>query len=749
MHSQNAMTNLQFRSDNTALFTFLIFGVLLCLAACSASNTANRSNTDREAVVARIEQGNWQSLITLAEFEERYLETRRSAEEARQDSLSAYREFLERYIDFKLKVKDAIDKGFENDPEVLSELRQYRNQLAQPYLVEKELYENAIKDLYEKRQYEIDASHILVFVAQDAAPADTEKAYKKIQDALSALQRGAPFDSVARQYSEDPSVAQNGGRLGYFTGGVMVHQFEDAVYAMPVGSLNGPFRTRFGYHIVKVWDKRPRTPDIRAAHILVQLSSNLPEDTLKAYEKIQAIYDSLKQGRDFAELARLYSDDPGSAERGGDLGFFSLGRTVKPFEEAAFALKNIGDLSPIVRTSFGYHIIKLLDRKKAATLDEEREELKAMLRRNPEKINAETSKLTERLKKLYNYRENPTAVALLYAKIDTTAEGYAKFETTSLGALKDSLCFTFAQKRYTLDSLLGYLRNFASGRKLTEKDLIAYRDSYAQRELIDYETEQLETRYPEFAKLMRNYKDGILLFTVSERTVWSKSTVTDSMARAYFEAHKDEFKFSDRVGISQIVVSDKALIDNLREELVEQRRTLDVVSADSVRRAKLALRKQLAALKRNAKDYASKKDSLLKQLAALKVDTKPRSFDELAKRYSEKYDPETGAFVGLFQRGESLLADIVFENEIGSISAPITYEDRYYLIRLDKREPARNKTFEESLTEIYSRYQDEKNRQLEEEWIKGLRAKSRIQIFEEVLKSAFQSNSAAQTAMTK
>lgn len=747
MIHQNQMMKFRFRI--AALSALLTFGALLSLSGCGASDTATRGEIARGAVVARIEQGNWQSVITLADFEERYLETRRSAEEARQDSLSAYREFLERYIDFKLKVKDAIDKGFENDAEVLSELRQYRNQLAQPYLVEKELYENAIKDLYEKRRYEIDASHVLVFVAQDAAPADTEKAYKKIQDALLALQRGAPFDSVARQYSEDPSAAQNGGRLGYFTGGMMVHQFEEAVYATPVGSLNGPFRTRFGYHIVKVWDKRARTPDIRAAHILVQLGSSSPDDTLKAYEKIQAIYDSLKQGSDFAELARLYSDDPGSASRGGDLGFFSLGRTVKPFEDAAFALKNVGDLSPIVRTPFGYHIIKLLGRKKSATLDEEREELKSMLRRNPEKINAETSKLTERLKKLHNYRENPAALSLLYAKLDTTAEGYAKFETTSLGALKDTLCFAFAQQRYTLDSLLSYLRLFASGRKLTEKDLVAYRDSYAQRELMDYETSLLETRYPEFAKLMRDYKDGILLFTVSERTVWSKSGATDSIARAYFAAHKDEFKFGERVGISQIVVSDKTLIDNLRDELLEQRRTLDIVSADSVKRATRLFRAQLAALKRNAKDYKAKKDSLLKQLAALKVDEKPRTFDELAKRYSEKYDAETGASAGLFQRGESLLADIVFDSELGSISAPITFEDRYYLIRLDKREPARNKTFEESLTEIYSRYQEEKNRQLEDEWVKGLRAKSKIQIFEQTLKAAFQSSRATQTAMTK
>ncbi len=742
------MTNFYARLYTFALCLLLTSAVSTVFSACQATDSALRTAGNRDAIVAIIRQGEWQTQITLAEFEDRYLETRRSAQEARQDSLAAYREFLERYIDFKLKVKDALDKGLDKDPEVLRELREYRNQLAQPYLVEKEVYDNAIRDLYEKRKYEIDASHILVFVAPDAAPADTQKAYQKIQEALRALQSGASFDSVARQYSEDPSASQNGGRLGYFTGGMMVHQFEDAVYAAKVGELYGPFRTRFGYHLVKVWDKRPRTPDIRAAHILVQCSSSA-EDTLKAYQKIRALYDSLQQGRDFAELARLYSEDPSTALRDGDIGFFGLGRTVKPFEEAAFALKNIGDISPIIRSPFGYHIIKLLDRKPPKSLEEEREELKFMLRRNPEKINAETGRLTARLKKLHSYRENPAAIAALHAALDTTAEGYTKLESLSSDTVRHMLCFAFAQRQYTIDSLLSYMRAFVGKRKLTEKDLIAYRDSYAQRELIDYEITLLETRYPEFAKLMRDYTDGILLFTVSERTVWDKSNANDSIARAYFDAHRNEFQFGERVQISQIVVSSKSLIEALREELVEKRRTLDLVSADSVKQARRALRAALVQLKRGTKDYARKKDSLLQKLASLKVDDQPRPFEVLAQRYSEKYDTATGAKVGLFQQGENMLADIVFQSEPGSISAPITFEERYYLIRLDRREPTRPKTFEEALPEIYSRYQDERNRELEAAWVKRLREKSQIQVFEETLKAAFLSTPATQTAMTK
>jgi peptidyl-prolyl cis-trans isomerase SurA len=529
---------------------------------------------------------------------------------------------------------------------------------------------------------------------------------------------------------------------------MMVHQFEDAVYAAKVGELYGPFRTRFGYHLVKVWDKRPRTPDIRAAHILVQCSSSA-DDTLKAYQKIRALYDSLQQGRDFAELARLYSEDPSTASRDGDIGFFGLGRTVKPFEEAAFALKNVGDISPIIRSPFGYHIIKLLDRKPLKSLEEEREELKFMLRRNPEKINAETGRLTARLKKLHSYRENPAAIAALHAALDTTAEGYTKLESLSSDTVRNMLCFAFAQRQYTIDSLLSYMRAFVGKRKLTEKDLIAYRDSYAQRELIDYEITLLETRYPEFAKLMRDYTDGILLFTVSERTVWDKSNANDSIARAYFDAHRNEFQFGERVQISQIVVSSKSLIEALREELVEKRRTLDLVSADSVKQARRALRAALAQLKRGTKDYASKKDSLLRRLASLKVDDQPRTFEVLAQRYSEKYDSATGAKVGLFQKGENMLADIVFQSELGSISAPITFEERYYLIRLDRREPARPKTFEEALPEIYSRYQDERNRELEAAWVKRLREKSQIQVFEATLKAAFLSTPATQTAMTR
>ncbi len=730
----SAKTNIEIKTtfnqlmsiSDMRLSTFVTVLCSLFIAACGSTSSNAPSAT---AVVADLKQGAWQQQLTLKEFEERYLENNRSVESAQRDSLGAYKEFLNRYIDFKLKVKDAYDKGFGNDPDVARELKQYRDQLAQPYLIEKEVFDAAIRDLYERRKVEIDASHILTFAAPEAAPADTLKAYNKLLEALKEIQAGASFDSVALKYSEDPSVKQNNGRLGYFTGGMMVYQFEDGAYATKLGGVSPIVRTRFGYHLIKVWNKRERMPDIRAAHILCAFKS--PTDTAGAYEKITAIANALKQGGDFAKLAADSSDDTGSAQRGGDLGFFGTGRMVKPFEDAAFALKNIGDISPIVRTQFGYHLIKLIERKKPGTLDSEREELKSLIKRNTEKFNAEQNKLAAKLKATNNYTESASALALLFSKMDTSSA--TPLATLELGSAKDSVAFSFAARRYTLDSLAAFLKTVAQSEKLTLERLKYFRDLYAQRELIEYEMSQLETRYPEFKKLMQDYKDGILLFTVSERTVWSKSMPNDSMAQAFYDAHRDDFKFGERIEISQITVPTKQMAEKLRAELSEKKRELDIVTAADVKKKQAEIRAVLKKLKRRAPDYKAQKDSLDAALLAVKVDTEPRSFDELAKRYSETSD----AKVGLFQRGENTFADLVFGSDIGTISAPIGMDEKYHLVRVDRREPPRPKTFEEAKAEAYSRYQEQRNRELEDEWLKTLRAKTEIRLYESVLMNAF------------
>lgn len=722
--------------STSPLCRLLSAAMLVAFAGCGSVDSG-------KVPVADIKRGEAIRTITLKEFEEKYTETTRDAEAARRDSVGAYREFLNRYIDFRLKVQDALDKGLDKDADVVGELKQYREQLASTYLTEKEVMEKNLRDLYEKRKYEVKAAHIMAFSRPDALPEDTLKAYNKMLTALAELKAGARFDSVAQKYSEDPSAKQNFGDLGYFTGGMMVYQFENAAYNTKVGDVAGPFRTRFGYHLLKVFERRAKTQDIRAAHILLRLApAASPEDTMKVYERASALREMVKGGADFAAIARDSSDDKGSAVNGGDLGFFGYGRMVKAFQDAAFALKKDGDISPVIRTEFGYHIIKLTERKKMPTLDEDRESLRQLLKRNTEKLDFENDQLVARLKKTYSFTENSAALATITAKLDSTStvDGVDNLGVTV--ADRAMTYFSFAGTRsYSVDSLLTHLKTNPQyrGQKLSAQTLKLFGDRYIKQEILNYEVSQLENRYEEFAKLMRDYKDGILLFKVSEQNVWGKATPNDSLAKVYYDAHKDEFKFNERVSITEIATSTENTAKRVYDELVEKKRTMNAVSADSVRREQARLNGEIKKLNKKDKTYKARLAELKTQLAGIKKDDAPRSFEELAKRYSEKIN-NTGEPIlqsAGYQKGEYPVADAVFTQAVGTITAPQLVDGKYYVVRIDGKEAPRPKSFDEARAEAAAKYQDIMTKQLEEAWLKELRAKSETKIYDDNLQKAF------------
>ncbi|MBC8042811.1 MAG: peptidylprolyl isomerase [Rhizobacter sp.] len=703
-----------------------------------------------ELPVAEIRRGEQTRRITLGEFEEKYVETSQNIDAARKDSLAAYKEFLTRYVDFRLKVQDAYDRGMDKSPDVQTELKQYRDQLAGTYLTEKEVLDKNLRDLYEKRKVEVKASHILALASPDALPEDTLKAYRRIVDVIAQLGAGRSFDSLAIKNSDDPSARQNGGSLGYFTGGMMVYQFETAAFNTPVGGVSGPIRTKFGYHAIKVFDRRPKTQDIRASHILVRTSRTAsPEDTLKAYTKIAGLLNAAKQGEDFAKLARENSEDPGSGQQGGDLNFFGVGRMVKGFEDAAFALKNIGDISPIIRTDFGYHIIKLTERKPLASFAEEKENLRSLLNRNTEKLEFENDQLAGRLKKTYGFEETAQALAAFVSKLDsnTTVD---RVDSLRLSAAdRQATMFVFAKQSYPLDSLLAHLKGTPQyrGQKLTVKSVKSFYDRYVKQTVLNYEISQLESRYSEFAKLMRDYKDGILLFKNAEEQVWSKATPTDSVAAIYFGEHKSEYQFGERVDISEIVVSSEATAAKIYDELTKKQRTLGIVTADSVKKSSARLAAEIKKLKRGDKDYKTKLAALKSQQASLKRDDAVRTFEQLAKRYTEK-DSDTGRTgkAGLFQRDEYTAANAVFTQPVGFISTPQSIDGKFSVVRLNGKEAARPMTFEEAKPLAAAKYQEMMTKQLEEDWIKSLRTKSDVKYYDENLQKAFRTP-AASTAM--
>ena len=288
--------------------------------------------------------------------------------------------YLQQFIVFKLKVAEAIDEGYDTTKAFRNELNGYRNQLAQNYLTDTQTKENLLQKAYQRSLTEINAWHILVALPQEPTPEDTLKEWQKAIDIRERIIKGESFESVARGTSDDKSVKINGGNLGYFSVFQMIMPFEDAAYSLKKGAVSMPVRTPFGYHIMKVTDKRPAKGKIKVAHIMKTVPPGTDEkEAEKAEEEINDISKMLQEGASFAEVAKKYSDHKESSIKGGELNWFSSGEIISDFSEAAFAIADTGKFTKPVRTLYGWHIIKLLDKKAPGTFEESRSFLESKI----------------------------------------------------------------------------------------------------------------------------------------------------------------------------------------------------------------------------------------------------------------------------------------------------------------------------------------------------------------------------------
>ena len=263
-------------------------------------------------------------------------------------------EYLDLYVNFRLKVIEAQNLGYDTVQSFIDELKGYRKELARPYLTDVSFNEEMVQTAYHRTKYERKASHLLVMVTPEASPADTLAAWNKINDLRNQIVAGADFNEIALQHSEDPSAKGNKGLLGYFSAFQMVYPFEDAAYRTPVGQVSEIIRTRFGYHILKVHDERLTPGEIKVAHIMKMFPQQATEETIASLKlSADSILSKVASGADFAELAKKYSDDKQSAVEGGVMPFFTPTNMVPAFAEAAFFLKNDGDISPVIRTPYG------------------------------------------------------------------------------------------------------------------------------------------------------------------------------------------------------------------------------------------------------------------------------------------------------------------------------------------------------------------------------------------------------------
>lgn len=278
----------------------IVCAVVVVMAGCATTGSSTRQETSLGTIGDEV--------LTLEEFEDSFAKNNGGWEKSATSSLEERERFLDLLVKFKLKVKEAYNRGLLDDEAIQEELKGYKTSVATSYMLEKELVEPRIREMYERRKAEIRASHILIRVQKDASPEDTLAAYEKAMKAISLVPTTG-FDTLAVSYSEDQSVSFNKGDLGYFSSGQMVAPFEDAAFALKEGEYTRfPVRTDFGYHVIKATGRQLYRGGVRVAHILKRFSQS-GEDSLAVRDSIWAIYRKLKEGMDFAEASRLFSDD--------------------------------------------------------------------------------------------------------------------------------------------------------------------------------------------------------------------------------------------------------------------------------------------------------------------------------------------------------------------------------------------------------------------------------------------------------
>jgi peptidyl-prolyl cis-trans isomerase SurA len=449
--------------------------------------------------------------------------------------------YLQQFIIFKLKVADALNEGSDTTKAFRNELSGYRTQLAQNYLTDSQTRDKLLQKAYQRSLTEVNAWHILVALAPEASPEDTLKAWQKASDIRERIIKGEPFESVARGTSDDKSVKINGGNLGYFSVFQMIMPFEDAAYSLKKGAISLPVRTPFGYHIIKVTDKRPARGRIKVAHIMKAVPPGTDEkQSRQTEEEINNIYKMLEGGASFSELAKKYSDHKESAAKGGELDWFGTGEVISDFSEAAFSIADTGKYTKPVHTLYGWHIIKLLDKKVPGTFDESKSFLESKI--NQSYLNSISKKtFIEKLKKEYNFQINQNAFNWFVGNTDTLViQGLKKYDRTTMPEIN---LYSFANQAITTKEFANYIEKRGSmvNTKDSSEFIIRSIETRASDHLIIYENSILEKKYPEFRYLMNEFHDGMLLFDISGKKVWNKVSNDSLGLRQYYEEHKNNW----------------------------------------------------------------------------------------------------------------------------------------------------------------------------------------------------------------
>jgi len=589
-------------------------------------------------------------------------------------------QYLELYVNFKLKIAEAYAQQRDTATGFKNEFGGYRAQLAKPYLSDQGAEEELIKQAFSRMQEEVRAAHIMIALEANALPSDTLKAHKQLVELRKSILSGkTKFENAARETSADTWSAKNGGDLGFFTVFNMVYPFESAAYELEVGELSMPVRSQYGYHLVKLLERRSASGIVRVRHIFFASNgkSSLQEQQ-RAERSANEIYSRLEGGEDFISLLE-FSEDRKTKDAMGELPEFGINNMMPAFEAAAFALEAPGEYSTPVETSIGWHVIQLIEKKPLPTFDELKSELKKKVNRDV-RSRVGATRFMKRLKSEYDFAIDERWLGRTMNLVDKNAFGTGAWEIPSLS--RDRVVATFAnEKIYQSEVLEFWSKNQNQSSEAVRVEFLRVLfNAYSNDRLIAYEDGQLEKKHADFRNLVREYKEGILLFDLTQEAVWNKAAQDSAGIAAHYELIKEDYRWEDRVRATYWVSTDEKLARKIA--------------------------------KWTSKNKVEKVQELLENEDALSVAIQN----------------------GTYEQDDNSVIQAVWQEESG-VFGPVELDNgSFVVVQIDEFIPSAPKALNEIKGLVIASYQDA----LEKEWVNALKSKFEVNVNENAKSALFQ-----------
>ena len=605
--------------------------------------------------------------VNKIEFEQIYWKNKKEKIATKED----LDEYIQLFINFKLKVIAAEDLGLDTTKKFIDELSGYRVQLEKPYLIDTSINEDLINEAYYRTINEVNASHIMTKLGPNPRSEDTLKAFNKIKDIRNKIISGkVGFEEAAEELSEDPYARSSKGNLGYFNAFKMLYSFECAAYNTPIGKISDIVRTKYGYHIVKPNSIRKAKGRVKTSHIMITTSLKTENNLSK--EKINAIYkDLVEKTKTFEELAVEFSEDRKSAKNGGEIGWINSGGNFYPeFEEAVFSLNIDGEFSKPFKTPNGWHIVKRLNYEPVGDLKSMSYNLKNKIQKDARAQKTKSSfinklKIEYQLKNMLNMKE-------LITIIKNKNFNYENMEANKkIKTIKNTL-LTFSNISYTNYDYIEYLLKSKSIEKnKIDQNLIKQQfEKFINQKIIDFEKTQLESKHPDFKALMKEYRDGILLFEISDQKIWTKAIKDTAGLKEFYALNKATWIWPNRVNGTLFTSESKKTLKK-----VSSLKTKKSLSNDSI----------MSILNKDNLFNLKYENKIIDDFSKYNL-----TFDQLNKGYN----------------------------------GPFNYEEKLVLIYVEEKLPQRNKELKEAEGIIVSAYQN----YLEDQWLTRLKKNHTITI---------------------